>query len=162
MFRGKWMRHCSLYPTWFVRLFQPRALTFERSINLRYVVHGPEGLLSGHLIHHSFNKGLGDWFAKHNRYSSLEAREMLACISQSRPFMSSLLSRNPLVRRRALKEFSFQLPCRSTLRFLYSYLVRRGFLDGRQGYTYCKLLAFYEYMITLKAQELRRKECGFV
>jgi len=161
MFMGKWMRHCSLYPTWFVRLFQPRALTFERSINLHYVVQGPEGLLAGHMIHHSFTKGLGDWFAKHNRYSSLEAREMLASIGQPRSFMSDLLNRNPVVRRKAIKELSFRLPCRSALRFLYTYLLRRGFLDGREGYTYCRLVAFYEYMITLKAQELRENNAAF-
>jgi hypothetical protein len=32
---------------------------------------------------------------------------------------------------------------------------RRGFLDGRAGWTYCRLLATYEYWIVLKARQLR-------
>ena len=34
------------------------------------------------------------------------------------------------------------------------YVVRRGFLDGRAGLTYCRLLAIYEYLIVLKTREL--------
>ena len=35
------------------------------------------------------------------------------------------------------------------------YFVRLGFLDGRPGFTYCRLLADYEYMTVLKIHELR-------
>jgi len=38
------------------------------------------------------------------------------------------------------------------------YIVRRGFLDGSAGLTYCRLLATYEYMITLKVRELMLSE----
>jgi hypothetical protein len=41
------------------------------------------------------------------------------------------------------------------LRFMYMLLLRRGFLDGRAGWTYCRLLATYEYWIVLKARQLR-------
>jgi hypothetical protein len=34
------------------------------------------------------------------------------------------------------------------------YVLRRGFLDGHAGLTYCRLLAIYEYMILLKTREL--------
>jgi hypothetical protein len=40
------------------------------------------------------------------------------------------------------------------------YLLRGGFLDGRAGLTYCRLLAMYEYMIVLKLREFRRREKG--
>jgi hypothetical protein len=38
------------------------------------------------------------------------------------------------------------------------YVFKLGFLDGIPGYHYCKLLAFYEYLITLKIQELRQQD----
>ncbi len=44
--------------------------------------------------------------------------------------------------------------------YLYLLLVRRGFLDGVPGLTYCRLRAMYEYMIDLKVRELRRREKG--
>jgi hypothetical protein len=41
------------------------------------------------------------------------------------------------------------------LRFFYSYILKRGFLDGREGYMFCRLLATYEMMSVFKAYELR-------
>ena len=59
-----------------------------------------------------------------------------------------------------MKELSFRLPFRPTLRFLYMYILRLGFLDGREGFTYCRLLSMYEYLIVLKMKELRRRAKG--
>jgi len=46
------------------------------------------------------------------------------------------------------------------LKFLYLYVIKRGFLDGRSGFTYCVLQSIYEYMIALKMKELERKGQG--
>lgn len=67
---------------------------------------------------------------------------------------AGLWSRDQTRRRRTLKELAYRLPFRPTLRFLYMYLLRGGFLDGRAGLTYCRLLAIYEYLIVLKTREL--------
>src|SRR5271155_5624521 len=64
MFHGRWIKHSSLYPTWAMRLFQPGKISFERSINLRYVVAGAEGRLQNHFEHYSFNKGINAWLEK--------------------------------------------------------------------------------------------------
>ena len=68
--------------------------------------------------------------------------------------------RDEVKRRRALKEMSFRLPFRPTLRFLYMYFLRRGFLDGWAGLVYCRLLSTYEYMIVVKMAEICRREEG--
>jgi hypothetical protein len=39
-------------------------------------------------------------------------------------------------------------------------VLKRGFLDGRAGFTYCALRAIYEYMIDLKAAEIRFRRAG--
>jgi hypothetical protein len=158
---GRWLRHSSLYPTWFVRLVRPEAVSFEREINLRIIANGEVGFLQNHLIHHPFNKGLSAWYDKHNRYSSLEALEALRSLSGDRVDWAGLLSRRDALRRRAaLKDLSFRLPLRPTCKFLYMYLVRRGCLDGWAGYVYCRLVAAYEYMIVVKMTELRRHGQG--
>jgi len=159
MFMGRWIRHASLYPTWIVRLFRPGSVHFDRSVNLRYAIDGEEGRLKSHLLHYSFNKGLDAWLDKHNRYSSAEAGELLASTQQGLPW-GDLLRTNAVARRRALKELSFHMPARATLRFLYMYFLRRGFLDGAPGYHYCRLLSSYEHMISLKAGEIRRRRAG--
>jgi glycosyltransferase involved in cell wall biosynthesis len=157
-FMGHWIRHASLYPTWVVRLVRPEKVSFEREINSRCAVDGPEGRLQAHFLHYSFNKGLNAWFEKHNRYSWHEARESLKGLREAPVDWRDLLSVRPELRRRAMKELSFRLPFRPTLRFLYMYVIRRGFLDGWPGLVYCQLLAIYEYLIVIKIEEIRRCE----
>ena len=41
-------------------------------------------------------------------------------------------------------------------KFFALYIAKRGFLDGRAGFTYATLQAIYEYMIVLKTRELGR------
>ncbi len=160
MFCGRWIKHSSLYPTWVVRLFRPEKISFERAINLRYIVEGPEGRLDNHFEHHTFSKGLNAWFDKHNRYSWHEAAESLKALAGGGFRWADLFRGDAVARRRALKELSFRVPCRPWLRFLYMYGVRLGFLDGRAGYAYCRLLAIYEQMIVFKMEELRRRRQG--
>lgn len=163
-FMGKWIRRSTLYPSWFLRLYKPGCVHYEaRAVHEYPIVDGMVGVLDGHLIHHSFNKGLSDWLAKHNTYAELEARENLTSIRGDyldwRGLMASR-KRQPVQRRRALKKLSFRLPCRPLLRFIYMYVWRHGFLDGRPGLTYCRLLAIYEYMIVLKMKEIERRKRG--
>jgi hypothetical protein len=35
------------------------------------------------------------------------------------------------------------------------YFIKLGFLDGRLGFRYCLLHAFYEYQVSLKLEELQ-------
>ena len=91
---------------------------------------------------------------KYNRYASAEAREAVRLLATGGGLdWAGLLAREPTRRRRALKALSIRLPFRPLLRFLYMYVLRRGFLDGRAGLTYCRLLAIYEYLIVLKTRE---------
>jgi glycosyltransferase involved in cell wall biosynthesis len=160
MFMGRWIKHSSLYPTWVVRLFRPEKISFSRSVNLQYIIDGPEGQLDSHFEHHSFNKGLNAWVDKHNRYSWHEACEAMNSLEDSLVPWRDIFAPSSVLRRKALKELSFRLPCRPTLRFLYMYVLRLGFLDGWEGLTYCRLLSIYEYLIVLKMKELRRRERG--
>ncbi|MEJ5082828.1 MULTISPECIES: glycosyltransferase family 2 protein [unclassified Ochrobactrum] len=161
MFMGRWIKHASLYPTWITRLVRPDRVRFERSVHSR-ASGGPEGALKAHFIHYSFNKGLEAWYDKHNRYSSAEADLSSNRLLERKIDWSGLLSSAPEKRRRALKSLSYHMPFRPSLRFLYMYVLRRGFLDGKPGYLYCRLLAAYEFMIIIKMEEQRRKETSVV
>lgn len=161
IFMKRWLRYSSLYPTWIMRLFRPEAISFERNINLRYVVNGEKKRLGGHLRHYSFENDLHAWIEKHNRYSTAEAQEAIRLFASGQGVRwRDLLCRDPVARRRAIKELSFRLPFRGGLRFFYSYFIRLGFLDGYPGYLYCRMLAMYEFMIALKLQEYRSAHPG--
>lgn len=162
MFCGKWLRYSGMYPVRQVRLGRKNFLRFVQ------IGHGQRedapsreiGTLASPLIHFSFSKGLTDWFERHNRYSIDEA---LRAAEEKRNFIDwhGIFSiKNPARRRRALKDLSFRMPFRPTLRFLYMYVGRRGFLDGWQGLAYCRLLSTYEYMITVKIKEIELAKKG--
>lgn len=158
LFMGRWLRHAQLYPSWFVRLFRPEKIRYERLVNPVAVVDGPITDLDGHLIHYPFSKGVTQWLERHNSYSSFEAQELLKVQDGARRAGGSpkgLLSRDPNVRRAALKDIFYRLPLRPQVKWLYYMLWRRAWLDGSPGVTYARLTYLYEYMITIKAKELR-------
>ncbi len=157
MFFGQWLRYSGLYPSYQVRLGHRERFRFKQVGHGQREDLSPErvGTLCEPYLHYSFSKGLTEWFDKHNRYASDEARETVRLLAGNRGIdWSGLWSRDRTSHRRALKELSYRLPFRPLLRFLYMYLLRRGFLDGRAGLTYCRLLSIYEYLIVLKTREL--------
>jgi len=161
-FMGRWIKYSTLYPSWFIRFYKPDCIRYEpRTVHEYPTVIGKVGELKGHLKHQSFNKGMGEWLRKHVRYAELEAVENLQDIRSGHIDWGGLLSpHDPVRNRRALKSISYRLTLRPTLRFLYMYLFRLGMLDGCAGFTYCRLLAIYEYMIVLNMKELNRRQQG--
>lgn len=159
MFMGRWIKH-AMPPSMVMRFFRPTLVRFQRLVNPVPVIDGLHGYLRGMLVHYNFSKGIAEWIEKHNRYSSLEALEGMKMIHQQLRDEPGLATADPALRRRALKNLSFRLPCRPLIKFLYFYVWQRGWLDGMPGFTYCVLHSFYEYMITLKMRELTRQETG--
>lgn len=160
-FMGRWLKHAQLYPTWFVRLFRPERIRYERLVNPVAIVDGPTAEISAHIIHYPFSHGVSHWIARHNRYSDMEAVEAAkARVNAKSSITATVWSRDPNERRRALKDIFFRLPARPLVKFIYYYAWRRGFLDGRAGFTYATLQAIYEYMIACKNAELERRRRG--
>lgn len=158
-FMGRWIKH-AMPPGMIMRFFRPDRVRFERLVNPVPVIDGPHGYLRNLFEHHNFSKGLSEWIDKHNRYSQMEAIEGMRLLAGTRPSLGRLMGRDPFDRRKALKELSFRMPCRPLAKFLWMYLLKRGFLDGRAGFTYCRLQAMYEYMIVVKMAELSRHARG--
>ena len=149
---GQWFRRSSGYPTWFGRLVRVGHVTVEREINEQYIAYGESKFLTEHLLHYPFNKGVVYWLERHNRYSSMEAVAQ-AEDRRQKVAVRGLWSRDPIVRRKTMKQIAYRLPARPFLTFCYLYVARGGFLDGRAGLRYCILRAMYEYMIDVKVKE---------
>lgn len=159
MFLGRWLRRSTAYPTWAGRLFRADKISIERPINEEFHAVGETGKLKGHFIHHPFSKGVAHWIDRHNRYSSMEAVRLLQERGQAIPYRN-ILSRDSLLRRKALKQVAYRMPLRPLVVFLYLFVLRGGFLDGAPGLYYSGLRSFYELMIDLKIIELRRRREG--
>ncbi|MEB3826850.1 glycosyltransferase family 2 protein [Phormidium sp. CCY1219] len=157
IFMDQWIRRSTQYPRYQMRLFRKDKVWFtDYGHTEREVCDGPTGFLKETYPHYTCSKGLSRWLEKHNRYSSDEAKETLRQLESGAVSWKNLfLGSSEVERRRALKDLSLRLPFRPLLRFLYMYLLLGGILDGRAGFAWCTLQAFYEYLILLKVWELK-------
>ena len=138
-FLGRWIEHGGFWPDRKLRLFRKDAATFEDRL-----VHedarlnkGISGQLRGAIIHHSYPT-LSDYIEHMNRYSSLGA-EMVAAKGKVR--------------------FSFiNIALRPMFTFIYNYIFRLGFLDGREGLLLHLYHAVYVSWKYAKAWELSRQK----
>jgi len=164
MFMGKWIRHCGYYPSWNLRLFRHAAGRYEmlchgdtrsgdNEIHEHLLLAGPTAHLRHEMLHFAY-PDISTWTEKHNRYSNWEAEvEVRGRSVEGKEHSLGA----PLASKRQLRTWSRRLPFRPALRFFYSYFLKRGFLDGPEGYVFCRLLGTYEMLSAFKAQELRSK-----
>jgi len=156
IFFGRWLRHGIGAGTWTGRLLRRADVTVERDINEEYHCMGRKEYLGGErFLHYPFNNGVAWWFHRHNRYSDMEARRLLAERGDGIEWRA-LWGRDPVLRRKALKRALYRVPMRPVWMFFALYVLKRGFLDGSAGFHYCVMRSVYEYMIDLKIKELRR------
>lgn len=160
-FMGTWLKHVQTSP-FYIRLFRPERVHFERLINPVTVVDGTVDELRGYLDHFPFSKGIGHWFDRHNGYSRFEARQIFDNRASRGSFSlrKAFFERDFNERRFHQKELFYRLPFRPLVMFLLMYVGKRGFLDGRAGFTYAAMRAIYEFMIVLKVRELERAAAG--
>jgi hypothetical protein len=163
IFLDKWIRHCGYYPSWNMRLFRHKQGRYEKmhagdtasgdnEVHEHVILQGKTAHLKKDMLHFAY-PDIYTWIEKHNRYSNWEAEVEVRGhgVDGTRDIGAGLQ------RKRALREWSRRLPCRPLIRFLYAYVYKLGFLDGREGYIFCRLLATYEMLNVCKAYELRRK-----
>jgi glycosyltransferase involved in cell wall biosynthesis len=160
-----WLKHVQL-TAYYDRLFRPEKMRYERLGHCVSKPDGNVGTVAGFLDHYPFSKGIAEWIGKHNFYSTQEAQQIVTnrgAQNDAKRSVFALLSdafssKNRHEQRRLLKEIYYRLPGRPMVKFLYMYIVKLGFLDGRAGFTYSMLLAFYEYWIVLKVKELEERQ----
>lgn len=163
IFLGQWIRHCGYYPSWNLRLFRHGKGRYEaidtgdigagdNEVHEHVILAGATGRLRHDLLHLAY-PDIFTWVEKHNRYSNWEARVEVERLGDTNRHAEIGAQQRTA---RQLRRWSRALPMRPTLRFLYSYVLRRGFLDGRAGLIFCRLLASYEMLSLFKAHELRR------
>ena len=152
-----WIRGSGGYPTWFPRLARVGRVRVERSVNEEYHTDGTVEALDRHLHHYPFSKGLDRWIGRHNLYSTMEANLMA---DRAREPLGAVLRRlvtaDPVRRRKAVKTLVYRVPGRPLLVFFALYIVRRGFMEGRAGFTFAMLRAWYEFLIDCKRREVVR------
>lgn len=126
-FCGRFMRHSGWRPDYVVRLFRRgRARFSDDIVHERTLVDGGIGTLHNPIMHETY-VNLEDMEEKFNRYSSLGAQTLHA---------------------RGERGGLVKAVVHGLAAFLRTYLLRRGFLDGREGFMLAIAnaeVAYYKY-----------------
>jgi len=153
-FMDRWCRR-AMTPGTIMRFFKPANIRFERLVNPIPVIDGEYGYFGELFIHYGFSKGLRPWLDKHNGYSNMEAKEghqiRQGSLIQS---IRNIFTRDRAKRWQAIKNASFFLPARSSMRFLYIFIGQFGVFDRVAGFHYSCMISMYESWIGMKIREL--------
>ncbi|QXP90540.1 glycosyltransferase family 2 protein [Methylococcus capsulatus] len=141
----------------FEKLFDDDLNGLDMEIHERVVVDGRIGKLKTPLVHEDF-KGLEAYITRHNKYSTWEAKVRHHYLTTGRYGEQTIKPRlfgNSQERRRFLKALIIRLPFEPQIWFIYHYLLRLGFLEGRPGLIASQIRAAYIAQARAKIYELR-------
>lgn len=164
VFMGRWLRHGGQYPAWHLRLARTgRVRCEDRLYDQHFVVDGPVGRLRHDYVD-VLTADLTSWIARHNRWASLEAEEILRQQREGATARGQVAARffgSPIERRRFLRHRVYQrfpLFVRPFLFWIYGYVLRLGFLDGVPGLVFHTLQRFwFRFLVDAKIYEMRRR-----
>jgi glycosyltransferase involved in cell wall biosynthesis len=123
-FLGRWISHGGWYPDHVLRLFRRNKGRFtDRLVHEQAQVSGKKGFLRNDLLHHT-DPDFDHYLNKLNHYTSLDARQLLREGKKAKP--TDILLRPPAA-------------------FLKMYFLKKGFLDGKQGFILASSSAFHVF-----------------
>ncbi len=142
----------------FENLFDGNQGGLDIEVHERLIVDGSTGILKTPLIHEDF-KGLEAYIDRHNKYSTWEANVRWQYLKEGKWGISSIRAKlvgNAQERRRFLKGIAMRMPFEPLLWFLYHYIFRMGFLEGRPGFIASMIRSQYIAQTRYKIWEMRR------
>lgn len=164
-FMGREIKHCGYGSIRTLRLFRHRLGRYEAmpteagsatgdvEVHEHILLKGRLGHLRNSILHYPY-PSISAWVEKHNRYSTWEA-ELYESFREGQFLREERRLSWPLFFKRRLKQVYLRLPLRFLIRFVYAYVLRLGFLDGKAGFVLCSLLTFYDFLAWAKVWERR-------
>lgn len=156
LFWGRWLKRTQGYPNWHARLLKlGEGIRFEGGVWEHFSDNARVGKINIPYNHYANAKGLSDWLARHDRYSSWDAQKTVSYLESKD--VAALGTCRKLFLRKLAAKFWFLRPF---ARFVQMYFLRLGFLEGGAALVFCSLYFFYEWMTVIKIIELRRLKAG--
>ena len=166
IFKGRWIKHGGFYPFYMLKMFRYGVGYSDLSENMdhRFVVPGKTTTCKkGCIIEENLKENqISFWIAKHNTYSDLVAHEEVERLKQLR--LQTVQPRfwgPPNERRAWLKNRWWKMPryLRPLLYFIYRFIIKLGFMDGRNGVIFHFLQGFwFRLTVDIKIEELLKQE----
>jgi len=127
----------------------------DMEVHERLSITGSFGRFQSPLCHRDA-KGVRAYIARHNAYSTWEAELRFRFLTTGRYGETSIQPRwngNTQERRRFLKLIAVQLPFEPWCWFVYHYILRGGFLEGRRGLIVSQIRRAYIEQVRAKIYE---------
>lgn len=155
---NRWLKHGGMYPHYILRLFKKGYARYEMKTEEHLVLEGAAAFLTNDFLEDNRNNTLEYFTVKHLKTAQGEVEEITRPAGTDISIHPRLFG-TKVERTRWLKENVYSrtpLFLRPLLYFLYRYVVRCGFLDGREGLIFHVLQAFwYRFYIDAKLYEVR-------
>ncbi len=163
-FMGRWIRHGGFYPNYFLLVYKKsKGKMEERWMDEHITVNG-RTLISDidvYEMNYDRQKNISLWTDKHNNYSTREAVEFL--IQKHKLKSIDTVAKfwgNKTERKRWFKEklyFHIPLFLRPFLYYIHRYFFKLGFLDGKEGFIFHYLHAFwYRFLVDVKVYQIEK------
>ena len=158
VFMGRWIKHGGHYPSYHLRLFRKsKGSCEERLYDQHFLVPGEVRKLKHDYID-VVCSDLTTWVRRHVRWADLEARQMLAESPGINGIQAAAFG-NPIQQKRWLRQLYAKAPpfIRPFFYFCYRYVLRLGFLDGKEGLIFHFLQGcWFRFLIDARIHEIQR------
>ena len=163
LFMGRWIKHGGHYPSYHLRLFRKgRGACEDRLYDQHFIVEGEVGRLESD-YQDVVASNIQTWTLRHARWAKLEAQEILEP-SAGKQRVHADPAGNPIERKRWLRQGVYErapLFARPFAYWFYRYILRFGFLDGREGLIFHFLQGcWYRFLIDCEIFERRGRRAS--
>lgn len=157
-FLGKKLKHGGTYPFKKLCIFKKEyAYMEEREMDEQIILKSGQCIEMKNISEHNDFKDLSYWIHKHNWYSTRAAKDYFDHIIDGDDY--SNLDFTCKIRRMIKYKVYYKLPMRIRcwMYFMYRYWIKLGFLDGKEGFLYAFLQAYwYRMLVDAKIYEIKK------
>jgi len=134
---GKWIHHCGWYPDKKIRMYDRRICHWEGNVHEQLIYPSSKKviLLEGDCLHYSFYT-ISEHIKQADNFTNLAAKEAFEKGQHSSFFLIIFAP---------------------VFKFLQSFILRLGFLDGYYGWVICRISADATFLKYIKLKELWKK-----
>ncbi len=165
IFKGKWLKHGGYFPFYLLKMFRVGVGYSDLNENMdhRFIVPGKTIIWkTGYLIEENYKENkISFWISKHNRYSDLVATEEWERLQQLRTqTLQPNIFGSPDQKKAFLKSIWWKMPLyvRPFIYFFHRYFIQLGILDGKQGFVFHFLQAFwFRLVVDIKIDEIKKQ-----
>ena len=164
IFKGKWLKHGGYFPLYLLKMFRTGVGYSDLNENMdhRFIVPGKTIIWKkGYIVEENTKENqISFWINKHNRYSDQVAEEEWERMQELRTqTLKPDIFGSPDQKKAFLKSIWWKMPLyiRPFIYFFHRYFIQLGILDGKQGFVFHFLQAFwFRLVVDIKIDELRK------